>query len=62
MADDRCLVSYREAALVVVVLISGAVADFLSGLLGLGGGILLTPVLLYAPQVVGHSPEKPNNG
>jgi len=26
---------------------------FLSGLLGLGGGILLAPILLYAPQAAG---------
>ena len=28
-------------------------ASFLSGLLGIGGGIVLTPLLLYAPQLAG---------
>jgi len=28
-------------------------AGLLSGLLGLGGGILLAPILLYAPQAAG---------
>jgi len=36
-----------------VVAIAGLIASFLSGLLGIGGGIVLTPVLLYAPQLVG---------
>ena len=38
-----------------VVAVAGIVASFLSGLLGIGGGIVLTPVLLYAPQLVGAS-------
>jgi uncharacterized membrane protein YfcA len=33
--------------------VSGAIASFLSGLLGIGGGIVLTPLLLYAPAAVG---------
>ncbi len=36
-----------------VVVLSGLVASFLSGLLGIGGGIVLTPLLLYAPQAFG---------
>ena len=37
----------------ILTLASGAIASFLSGLLGVGGGIVLTPMLLYAPALVG---------
>lgn len=37
----------------LLVAIGGAIASFLSGLLGVGGGIVLTPYLLYAPALVG---------
>ena len=37
----------------MLVLVSGLLAAFLSGLLDLGGEILLAPILLYAPQAVG---------
>src|SRR6266850_5834446 len=36
-----------------VTAIAGLVASFLSGLLGIGGGLVLTPVLLYLPPLVG---------
>lgn len=39
----------------LVVGLSGLLASFLSGLLGIGGGIVLTPALLYAPQLLGAS-------
>lgn len=32
--------------------ISGAIASFLSGLLGIGGGIVLSPLLLYGPGLL----------
>src|SRR5713101_736177 len=33
--------------------VAGLVASFLSGLLGIGGGLVLTPLLLYLPPLVG---------
>jgi uncharacterized membrane protein YfcA len=36
-----------------VTAIAGLVASFLSGLLGIGGGLVLTPLLLYLPPLVG---------
>ena len=36
-----------------VTAIAGLVASFLSGLLGIGGGLVLTPLLLYLPPAVG---------
>jgi hypothetical protein len=37
----------------ILTALSGIVASFLSGLLGIGGGIVITPLLLYAPPFVG---------
>ena len=37
----------------LVVAFSALIASFLSGLLGIGGGVVLTPLLLYVPQLVG---------
>ena len=37
----------------LVVAFAGIVSSFLSGLLGIGGGIVLTPALLYLPQLFG---------
>ena len=37
----------------VVTALSGLIASFLSGLLGIGGGIVLTPLLLYLPGIAG---------
>ena len=37
----------------LIVALAGVASSFLSGLLGIGGGIVLTPLLLYVPQVLG---------
>jgi uncharacterized protein len=36
-----------------ITAIAGLVSSFLSGLLGIGGGLVLTPLLLYLPPVLG---------
>jgi uncharacterized membrane protein YfcA len=36
-----------------ITAVAGLVASFLSGLLGIGGGLVLTPLLLYLPPVFG---------
>lgn len=36
-----------------VTAVAGLVASFLSGLLGIGGGLVLTPLLLYFPPLLG---------
>ena len=41
--------------LTLVVLASASLSSFLSGLLGIGGALVLTPLLLYMPQAVGAS-------
>jgi uncharacterized membrane protein YfcA len=37
----------------IITALSALIASFLSGLLGIGGGVVLTPLLLYLPPAVG---------
>jgi len=41
---------------IVVIAAIAVVTGFLSGLLGIGGGIVLAPLLLYVPPLVGCAP------
>jgi len=43
-------------SLTVIVLLIGIVGGGLSGLLGIGGGIVTAPLLLYLPSFFGHEP------
>src|SRR5512147_2534424 len=43
-------------ALYLFLLAAGSIVGFFSGLLGIGGGILMFPLLLYMPQVFGLEP------
>jgi uncharacterized protein len=44
----------EETALLAIVFGIGGVGGVLSGLLGIGGGIVTAPLLLYLPRVFGH--------
>lgn len=42
--------------LLLIIACIGLFTGFLSGLLGIGGGIIMAPLLLYIPVIFGHSP------
>src|SRR5512147_2053449 len=42
-----------DAAMIVFLALVGASVGFLSGLLGIGGGIVMFPLLLYIPPLLG---------
>ncbi len=44
-----------DAAFYLFLLLAGAFVGFLSGLLGIGGGIVMFPLLLYVPPILGFS-------
>ena len=45
-----------HAALYLFLIVAGSIVGFFSGLLGIGGGILMFPLLLYMPPVLGLDP------
>ena len=48
--------SYWGMPVSVVLLVLGMVGGFLSGLLGLGGTLVMIPLLLSVPQLLGYEP------
>jgi hypothetical protein len=44
-----------DATFIAFLALVGAVVGFLSGLLGIGGGIVMFPLLLYVPPLLGFS-------
>lgn len=40
----------------ILIGVSGLITGFISGLLGIGGGIIMAPLLLYAPTLFGLAP------
>ncbi len=45
------------ALLVLIMLLAGAVAGLCAGLFGIGGGLIVVPILLYVFKVIGVNPE-----
>jgi uncharacterized membrane protein YfcA len=45
-----------QVTLYIFLLAAGAIVGFFSGLLGIGGGILMFPLLLYVPPLLGLDP------
>jgi len=47
---------WSEVELLLLIAGLGAATGFLSGLLGIGGGIVMAPLLLYVPPLLGFEP------
>jgi hypothetical protein len=52
----QTLMGKEEMALLAIVFGVGLIGGGLSGLLGIGGGIVTAPLLLYLPRLFGHEP------
>jgi len=53
---EKSVFRYNTLELLILIGLLGLICGFLSGMLGIGGGIVMAPLLLYVPPLVGLSP------